>query len=426
MANRKIQIGLSLLVNFCRFLSAVIFTFSGFVKAVDPIGNAYKIGEYIDHFIPSLAGELGRIPLVLSVFQAIFEFLLGVCLFWGIRRKFCSLLLLVTVLLFTALTAYIALFNPVADCGCFGDVIKLSNWQTFYKNLLLLFCAVVILLRPLKQVRLLQVGDSWIVSLYSLIFVFAISLYSIYYLPVIDWGEYKIGTNLAEEQTAFVQRGDGNNYQYVMEKDGVRKVFSQYNYPDSTWTFVKLISPKAQTATTVARSVLSVYDYRKGQDVTDSLLKDLSPSFWLIVPKLETMDEGTFDRINDVRDYCRKNNYNFYVFTASDETIINEWKEDESLDAAFFQADETLLKSMVRANPGLMLIKKGVILNKWSSSNIPDENKLTKQTSSFDARKSSDSTAGRTIRLLLLYLVPIGLRELTLKIVSKHHIKTTK
>ena len=225
-------------VNVCRFVVALTFIFSGFVKAVDPKGTQYKIIDYlaalnIDSLVPDMAA------LVASVLLSAFEFCVGIFLLFAIHRRLNSRLAFVMMLIMTPLTLWLAIDNPVKDCGCFGDALVLTNWQTFFKNLVLLACTAILAAWPLQMVRFISRTNQGIVINFTALFILAVSSWSLYYLPQFDFRPYHIGANIPKgmEMPADAPQPKFETT-FTLEKNGVRKDFTLENYPDSTWTFV--------------------------------------------------------------------------------------------------------------------------------------------------------------------------------------------
>ena len=225
-------------VNLCRLLLAAVFILSGFVKAVDPRGTQYKIEDYaqalgLDQLLSSTAA------LIMSVGLSAIEFCLGIFLLFAIRRRLVSRLALLMLAVMTPLTLWLALTNPISDCGCFGDALVLTNWQTFLKNVVLLVAAIVVAWWPMEMFRFVSRSNQWIVINYSALFILAVAAWSIYDLPQFDFRPYHIGANIpkgmeipeGEEQPQF-------ETSFILEKDGRQQEFTLDNYPDSTWTFV--------------------------------------------------------------------------------------------------------------------------------------------------------------------------------------------
>jgi uncharacterized membrane protein YphA (DoxX/SURF4 family) len=357
-------------VNVTRFILAFTFIFSGFVKAIDPKGTAYKISDYFIYFhLDSLLQD--NVALVLSICLACFEFLLGVYLFFGIRRKFTAIMFLLVMVLFTPFTLFLAIKNPVHDCGCFGDALVLTNWQTFWKNAILLLFAIIVFVYRKRMFSLISRPFHWAFSLYTIIFILLFCLYSIHYLPLFDFRPYKTGTNIKASMS--VPAGaELPVYEttFIMQKDGKEKEFSLEEYPDSTWTYVKRKTVLVKPGYIPPITDFSISD-EEGNDLTDAILSDSIPTFLLISPHFETADEDVTDPINSIYDFCTDHGYHFYGLTASDSADIAKWRYATGAVYPIYHADDVVLRTMVRSNPGLMLLKKGTILNKWSSNNLP-------------------------------------------------------
>ena len=270
-------------VNIARLLLAVVFIGSGFVKAVDPMGTAYKIGDYLEAL--GMGGLLPELVTVsLSVILAAIEFSLGVFMLFAIRRRFTSRAMLVFMAVMTPLTLWLALANPISDCGCFGHAIVLTNWQTFWKNAVLLLAAALVAWRPMEMFRFVSKTNQWIVTNYTGLFILAVSIWCLYDLPLFDFRPYHIGANIKEgmeipegaEQPAFETT-------FILQKDGRQQEFTIDNYPDSTWTFVD-----SKTVQTKAGYVPPIHDFSittaDGDDITDQVLDDPGYTFLLVAP----------------------------------------------------------------------------------------------------------------------------------------------
>ena len=229
----------SVFVNICRALLAITFIFSGFVKAIDPMGTQYKLDDYV-----KAVGMAGIIPewilLMLSVILSALEFTLGVLMLMAIRRRLVSRLTLVFMTVMTAVTLWLAVANPIQDCGCFGDAIHLTNAQTFAKNVVLLLSACIVAKWPLHQHRFISKTNQWIAVNFTIIFIFAASLFSLYYLPIFDFRPYYIGQNI-QKAMEIPPGAKQTKYKttFICVKNGVEKEFDENNYPynDTTWMF---------------------------------------------------------------------------------------------------------------------------------------------------------------------------------------------
>ena len=412
------------IVNICRFILGATFVFSGFVKAVDPLGTYYKIQDYLAAFgIQQLLPDI--VPLLMSVLLAVLEFAVGMHLLLGIKRRFTTRLALLIMLVMTPLTLYLALTNPISDCGCFGDALVLTNWQTFGKNVVLLTCAIVLMITPWAMVRFLTKKMEWTLSNYCIVFALALAGYCLATLPIIDFRPYKIGNNIREgmeipegaKPTIFDTR-------FIMEKDGVKQTFTVDNYPDSTWTFVS-----AETVVVEKGYEPPIHDFvmeslETGEDITDEVLDDPGYTFLLITHRTEEADEGNIDLINELYEYCLENGYKFYALSSSSAEAIELWRDRTGAEYPFCIMDDITLKTMVRSNPGLMLIKGGVILNKWPSSQLPDEFDLTDKLEQLPLGQVKEVNDLRTLGIVgLWYIVPLLLIILIDRIFNKKNNK---
>ena len=408
------------IVNICRFILGATFVFSGFVKAVDPLGTYYKIQDYLAAFgMQQLLPDI--VPLLMSVLLAVLEFAVGMHLLLGIKRRFTTRLALLIMLVMTPLTLYLALTNPISDCGCFGDALVLTNWQTFGKNVVLLTCAIVLMITPWAMVRFLTKKMEWTLSNYCIVFALALAGYCLATLPIIDFRPYKIGNNIREgmeipegaKPTIFDTR-------FIMEKDGVKQTFTVDNYPDSTWTFVS-----AETVVVEKGYEPPIHDFvmeslETGEDITDEVLDDPGYTFLLIAHRTEEADEGNIDLINELYEYCQENGYKFYALSSSSAEAIELWRDRTGAEYPFCIMDDITLKTMVRSNPGLMLIKGGVILNKWPSSQLPDEFDLTDKLEQLPLGQVKEVNDLRTLGIVgLWYIIPLLLIILIDRIFNK-------
>ena len=402
-------------VNICRVVLAVTFIFSGFVKAVDPLGTTYKIADYTTAMgLPGLLPDL--VQLGLSVGLSALEFCLGIFLLFAIQRRLTSRLIVVLLALMTPLTLWLAVANPVSDCGCFGDAVVLTNWQTFWKNVVLLAMAIVVVCWPKKMFRFVSESNQWIVINYSALFILAIAGLSLYDLPMFDFRPYHVGANIREgmqmpegaEQPQFETT-------FIMEKDGQRQEFGLDNYPDSTWTFVD-----SKTVQTSQGYVPPIHDFSltmvggpmDGEDITEEVLADTGYVFLLVAPQLEKADDSRLDLINELYEYCAEQGYAFYGVTASGPRAIDRWRENTGAEYPFCTADETTLKTIIRSNPGLVLLKDATVIAKRSHNNLPqiDESMASLPLQHFElGQMPADAVAGKIARLLLWFVLPLAL-----------------
>ena len=405
MKDKNLHIIQEVVANTGRFILAASFIFSGFVKAVDPLGFQYKIQDYLAAFgmaswFPSFFPLLGGIVLS-SV-----EFFIGISLFFGTRRTIASSLALMLMIFMTPLTLYLALFDPVSDCGCFGDAWVLTNWETFGKNVVLLLAAAGTFRYRKMVFRFISVKMEWLVSLYTLFFVFTLSFYCLDRLPVLDFRPYKIGKNISEGMT-IPDGAKPSVYEsiFVLEKNGEKKEFTLDNYPDSTWTFVDTRTVLKEKGYEPPIHDFSIMDLDTGNDITEDVLTDMGYTFLLVAHRIEEADDSNIDLINEIYDYSVEHGYRFYCLTSSPEEQIELWKDKTGAEYPFCQMDDITLKTMVRSNPGLMLIKNGTILNKWSDEDIPDEYVLTDKLENLPLGQQKLESDFHTVGYVFLWFV---------------------
>jgi hypothetical protein len=286
--------------------------------------------------------------------------------------------MVVVMSVMTPLTLWLAVTNPVSDCGCFGDAVTLSNWETFGKNVLLWIMAIFLLIHRRRIFPLVTVRLDWLIALYSSVYIFCVIVYSYQNLPLFDFRPYHIGADIkagmsipeGKKPTEFETR-------FILQKNGEEKEFTLENYPDSTWTFVdsKTVVKKAGYEPPVQD--FAIINLEDGEDLTDRILSDENYFFLMVAHQLQQADDSAFDLINDLYDYCLTHDYGFYCLTSSSEEDIHTWIENTGAEYPFATMDNITLKTIVRSNPGLLLLKKGVVINKWSANDWPDEHELT-------------------------------------------------
>lgn len=382
----KKDIGIKILVEISRIILGVTFIFSGFVKAVDPFGTAYKIEDYFAAFNLS---SLSFLSLPGSVLQSIVEFAMGACMLFGLYRKWNSRLTLVVMIFMTILTLYLAIADPVDDCGCFGDALIITNWQTFYKNIVLLICSIIVF-RYCERISNLFTGKTyWLAFLYIFIFIGLFAFRNYLYDPLFDFRPYKIGSDIPELMNVEDGKGREEKSFLVYVKDGVEKEFTEDNYPweDSTWVFVRMDTKviKEGEKPVINDFLINklVFNAEKTEvetqlDITQEILSDSNYVFLMITPSLTTMDMSYLSGFEDVENYAKDHGYEFLCVTASATDEIMQWSKDNTINFDFCAADGRMLKTVIRSNPGLILLKNGVVVNKWADIDVPGEESLTK------------------------------------------------
>jgi len=434
------------IITISRLFVGVVFAFSGFVKAVDPMGSTIKYTDYFHSFgLEFLIAYVFPLTIILSTI----EFIVGVSLIFNIKIKISSLITLLFMVFFTPLTFYLAIANPVTDCGCFGDALVITNWQTFWKNIVILMPTLIVFFNRTEIKAWLSKTNELIVILVGSVAVIWFSIYCDQHLPVLDFRPYKIGNNISAlqkeiyeldenipEEKAILDRVPQNERQdsvittFIYEKNGVRKEFIDVP-EDTTWQWKETKNKVIREGYHPPIHDFSITDLL-GNDITKTVLSDSSYNFLIISYKIKKAD---FNGIIAATKLAASTNYKFYFLTASlnediamledsltklinnkaidyqpkptetkvTETIYyyekdgetmeftadeipedNTWEyigEEEvesiktttnkNLPFSFFTTDEITLKTIIRSNPGLVLIKNGTIIKKWAYTDIP-------------------------------------------------------
>ncbi len=356
-----------------RFLLGLLFIFSGFVKAVDPWGSAYKFADYFHAF--GLA-FLESIALPLAIFLSAFEFVLGIVLILGYQKKRAYWALFLFMSFFTLLTFILALTNPVTDCGCFGDAIILTNWETFFKNLIFMVF-VFVLFKSRKKV--VNVHSTVMEALLIVVFFagsFILSMNAVRHLPILDFRPYDIGTFIPGE----MEVPDGaprDEYEtllyYKNIETGDTEEFTIENYPqDSTrYQFVTSESKLVKKGYEPPIHDFGIMD-SDGIDVTDELLSFRGYTLLMISHDLKKANKNAlYDGNHWSQIQLFTDDLRFVPVTASTGSIIDTVSLDAGLDYAFYTGDEIMLKTMIRSNPGFIMLKNGTIISKWGHRDFP-------------------------------------------------------
>ena len=370
---------LNWIIRICRILVGLTFIFSGFVKAVDPIGSMIKFDEYFEAFHTVF---FQRFSLFFAIALASLEFILGFALIFASKMKMVGWLSLLLMGFFTIQTFILAIWSPVTDCGCFGDAIKLTNWQTFYKNLVLI-AIVIIVFSYRKKIYPLFPKYEWLVIIFGALIVITVSLYSWLYMPLIDFRPYRVGNDIKELMT--IPKGKHGDIIktiliYKNTKTGEIKEFPDDNLP----TDYVLWEYKDRKDKLVEKGfVPPTKDFRfsnlQGLEMNDSFFNVKGIKILIIQEKLGASNTNAQQKLNElVRDIQKEGKIKFWALTSSLETEMFQYIKKNNVPYTFYTADGTLLKTMDRSNPAVILFKDNVVIRHWPARGIPGYQKLLK------------------------------------------------
>jgi uncharacterized membrane protein YphA (DoxX/SURF4 family) len=358
----------TIIAAICRTLLGLVFIFSGAVKAIDPLGTVYKIEDYLKAF-GGFFTEFLALAEVAAWALIILELMLGVCMLLNIRTRWTSWIALLFYAVMTPLTLYIALTNPVSDCGCFGDAVVLTNWQTFYKNLVLIALAIV-LVALRKHTR--QLWKNWMEALITTLTIvasIAFMTWTKHHLPIMDFRPYKIGNHIPTLME-YPEDAEPDQYEisFVYEKNGVEQTFTLENYPkgDNTWTFVRQESKLIKKGYEPPIHDLEIINVQ-GEDITMDILESEEPVTLVVMYDLAKADKSQMMKLEELYHQSSR----FYILTGSGtEDIILFNLEHPSLSDSVCTCDPVTLKTIVRANPGAVVLQNGIVIDKYNLRDI--------------------------------------------------------
>ncbi|MDB5117654.1 MAG: DoxX family protein [Mucilaginibacter sp.] len=374
------------LLWFCRIGVGLLFIFSGLIKINDPLGFSYKLEEYFEVFHITF---LNGLALSLSILLCALEMILGFALLIGVRAKQVAWGLLLLIIFFAFLTFYSAFFKVVQTCGCFGDAIPLTPWQSFSKDLVLLLL-IVVLFKNREKINPLfgfKTGEHLLIA--SVIISIGFGLYTYNFLPVIDFLPYKIGANIADEmKTPPGAQPDEFELTYNLKnkKTGETKSMTDKDYlksgiwKDNNWIVVGNPESRLVKKGFTPKIVdLSIQDAQRN-DYTKELLSSPFYSVFIVAYDLKKTDGAAINRLNALATNLTQSfNTRTILLTSATPTEALAFKKQYHLISEIFYADGVPLKSMVRSNPGVILLKNGTIVNKWHYHTVPDYDHLVKK-----------------------------------------------
>ncbi len=370
---------LNIILTMIRVFVGILFIFSGLIKANDPSGLAYKMGEFFEvwareGYLPSLMHWLNEYAMAMSVIMITFEIVAGVALIIGYRFRLFSFLILLLTIFFTFLTAYAMFSGKIKECGCFGDCIKLQANESFMKDVILLVLVLVLVLFRKHIAQAFTARTATTVMILTFVVSLLMQWYVLKNLPVKDCLPYKVGNNILKEMTPgpdYVP--DSVKTVLVYEKDGVKKEFDLTNYPwqDSTWKFdttINTVVRKAINEPTIKDFSINNYN---GENVTNMILNYKGNVFLLFIKDVKTADISNMDDLRVLIQACKKASVPFIALCSSNDIESNKFKEAHKLDIEFYTIDQTVCKTAMRSNPGLMWLQNGTVKGKWSYANYP-------------------------------------------------------
>lgn len=392
-----------------RIIVGVTFIVSGGAKLIDPEGTMYKIEDYL-----AVVGltTLAPLSLLASVVLSTVEFVIGLNTLLGSYRRVTPVLLAIFMGVMTPLTLYLAIANPIHDCGCFGDAIVLTNWQTFWKNVVLA-ALVVFLLYYNRRVRSLFHRDvQSLTVLFALLYACVVAGIGSTSQPLIDFRPYKQGVDL---RAAF----DGDDmaareYDFVYEREGEQRVFTLESLPsaDDGWQFVERRERTRPAADTDEETgYFAIYD--GDENVTEQIVGHDGYVFIMFSPDIKEASDDEVNKINELYDYCCEYGYPFYAVSSSSPQATERWLENTGGEYSFYFMDKTTIRTIARNNPYVLVLKDGVICRKDTPVMLPDESELNDraentpwpgQVEEYDATASLWLLIGSLVLPLLLLL----------------------
>jgi hypothetical protein len=358
-----------------RIVVGVLFIFSGVVKANDPLGLSYKMNEFFEVWHTYWAMPYS---LSMSVMMIAFEIIAGVAVLLGYAQKVFSVLLLLLITFFTFLTAYVLFSGKIKECGCFGDCIKITNEETFWKDVALLVLGLVLYIyrNRIEPVFSNKIGTPLMIL--TVVLSFGMQAYALKHLPFHDCLSYKVGANLVVD-TKPPANAIPDVYEtrmiYKNKKTGTTQEFTDKNYPwqdTVNWEYVsaesKLVK-KGNAEPKIHDYIISDYD---GNDQTESILNQPGYTFLLYVQDVEKAHTDNMHKLHDLIEDAEKNNVPVYMLCSSAKADAEAFRKKNGIDKAIIYVfDKTVSKTALRSDPGLMLLEQGVVRGKWSYADYP-------------------------------------------------------
>jgi uncharacterized membrane protein YphA (DoxX/SURF4 family) len=393
---------MSRIVRIICVLVGIFFIVSGFVKAIDPLGFSYKLDEYFEvfaadtqqvTFLSSFFLWLKNFSVYLSMFFCVLEMVLGVMLIFGIQMQLTAWLMLLLIVFFTWLTGYSAITGKVTDCGCFGDAVQLTPRQSFNKDIVLLVLILIIFAFRNRVAPVFRKTGSLATFIVAMIFFTWLTIYCYDHLPIIDFRAYKVGNDIREQMKlpsgkspdqyatilTYKNKSSGEIGDYVMTENGNEEGLKEKNlkplpWQDSLWMQNhEFVSSKSELL--IAGEQPKITDFqvwdKENQDVTALVLDELNYHFWLIAYDMQNANKQSFTKINELAASCEQNQIPFVGLTSTAYEQLDPIRHELNAPFTFYYADGTVLKTIIRSNPGLVLLKGSTVLGQWHYNDIP-------------------------------------------------------
>ncbi|MCJ8167198.1 DoxX-like family protein [Pontibacter sp. E15-1] len=350
--------------KFCWLFVGVLFIFSGLIKINDPVGTAIKLEEYFEVFATDISPVFKSFEpyaLFLSVFLSAAEIVLGVALLVRWRLKIILGALLLMIVFFTFLTFYSAYFNKVTDCGCFGDAIKLTPWESFTKDVVLLAMILVLVFTQHYLKPFMRPASGAVITIITAAISIMVGWYAYEHLPYIDFRAYKVGNDIPR----LMQPLAPLRYKYIMAKGGQQQEFETYP-TDTTYTFKEMVAINPEDGPKIT-------DFNVWNDEGDFTQEVLTgKKLLIIVQRVDKAETGNFDKIKKLVKAAEKQGIAPIVVTNSSGQEFEVFRHEMNLAVPYYYGDGTVLKTIIRSNPGILLLQDGVVKGKWHNNDTPD------------------------------------------------------
>ena len=368
--------------KWCRLLTVLmrlvvggVFIFSGFTKGVDPWGTGYKITDYLnalgmDQWVPA--------AFFIAVALAALEFMLGIAIALGSYRRSAPVVALVMMLVMTPLTLWLAVTGAVPDCGCFGDALHLSNWATFFKNILLLLGVIYLLMFNRSMPGVYGPAVHWVVMALSFAFIMAVAYYGYFHQPLIDYRPYPVGSHLvsAADDSAGDDAAGEDDFIFIYERDGQEQHFTIDSLPNEEdgWEYVTRFRANRPRGKVIVQNPeadgnIAILD-EEGENITIDVLTERRNNLLLLMPDLPQVGVVNSFAINELYDAATVTDVGFIGLTPATEEEIEQWKDISMAAYPIYNMDDSELKMIARGNPAVVYLQDGVITWKRTLSSL--------------------------------------------------------